>query len=123
VLLPAQIRSLRLRRGQKQADLGEAVEMKQARISKLEQIGAANFSIETLIRLASAFRVGLIVKFVPYSEMLEWENEFQPDAFDAAPIEEDGDFITSKNHPVLKVIEPVCSALNEQPREEEARVN
>lgn len=93
VLLPSQIRSLRLRRGMKQAELGAEAIMKQGRISVLERIGEASFSIETLIKLASAFRVGLIVKFVPMSEMLAWENSFMPDEFDVAPIEKDQAFI------------------------------
>ena len=93
VLLPAQIRSLRLRRGLTQAELGTEADMKQARISALERIGEASFSIATLIRIASAFRVGLIVRFAPMSEMLSWENAFQPDSFDVAPLEEDGAFI------------------------------
>lgn len=93
VLLPAQIRSLRLRRKKTQAELGSEAEMKQARISVLERIGEVSFSIETLIKLAAAFRVGLIVKFAPMSEMLRWENGFQPDAFDVVPIEDDMAFI------------------------------
>lgn len=93
VLLPAQIRSLRLRRGMKQAELGTEAEMKQGRISVLERIGEVSFSIETLIKLASAFRVGLVVKFVPMSEMLAWENAFMPDEFDVAPVERDEAFI------------------------------
>jgi transcriptional regulator with XRE-family HTH domain len=93
VLLPAQIRSLRLRREMKQAELGSAAKMKQARISVLERIGEASYNIETLIKLASAFRVGLIVKFAPMSEMLNWENGFQPDTFDVVPIEDDMAFV------------------------------
>lgn len=93
VLLPAQIRSLRLRREMKQAELGAAAEMKQGRISVLERIGEASFSIETLIKLASAFRVGLIIKFASMSEMLNWENGFQPDTFDVVPIEDDMAFV------------------------------
>ncbi len=93
VLLPAQIRSLRLRRGMKQAELGAEAEMKQGRISVLERIGEVSFSIDTLIKLASAFRVGLIVKFAPMSEMLAWENSFLPDEFDVVPVEKDETFI------------------------------
>jgi transcriptional regulator with XRE-family HTH domain len=77
----------------KQADLGMEAEMKQARISALERVGEVSFSIETLIRLASAFRVGLSVKFVPMSEMLNWENDFVPDEFDVVPIEKDETFL------------------------------
>jgi transcriptional regulator with XRE-family HTH domain len=93
VLLPAQIRSLRLSRGMKQAELGAEAEMKQGRISVLERIGEVSFSIETLIKLAAAFRVGLIVKFAPMSEMLNWENGFQPDTFDVIPVENDTAFV------------------------------
>jgi transcriptional regulator with XRE-family HTH domain len=92
VLLPAQIRSLRLRREMTQAELGSDANMKQARISVLERIGEVSFSIETLIKISSAFRVGLIVKFVPMSEMLAWENSFMPDEFDVHPIEKDTAF-------------------------------
>jgi hypothetical protein len=77
----------------KQAELGAEAEMKQGRISVLERIGEVSFSIETLIKLASAFRVGLVVKFVPMSEMLAWENSFMPDEFDVVPIEKDVAFI------------------------------
>lgn len=93
VLIPAQIRSLRLRRAMKQGELGAEAEMKQSRISVLERIGEASFSIETLIKLAAALRVGLIVKFAPMSEMLNWENGFQPDTFDVVPVEDDMAFV------------------------------
>jgi transcriptional regulator with XRE-family HTH domain len=106
VLLPAQIRSLRLRRDMKQAELGAEAEMKQGRISSLERIGVASFSIGTLIRLASAFRVGLIVKFVPMSEMLAWENSFMPDEFDVVPVEKDEAFI---NYGSVQAESPICS--------------
>lgn len=95
VLLPAQIRSLRLRREMKQAELGAEADMKQARISLLERVGEVSFSMETLIKLASALRVGLQVKFVPMSEMLEWENSFMPDEFDVVPVEKDLAFINN----------------------------
>lgn len=93
VLLPAQIRALRLRRGKSQTEFGHDAEMKQARISALERIGAANFSVETLIQLASAFKVGLVIKFVPFSEMLQWENSFEADTFNVVSIEQDRAFI------------------------------
>jgi transcriptional regulator with XRE-family HTH domain len=92
VLIPSQIRSLRQRRGLKQSELGAEAGMKQARVSALERIGEASFSIETLIRLAAAFRVGLLVRFASHSEILDWENNFSPDEFDATPIDQDERF-------------------------------
>jgi transcriptional regulator with XRE-family HTH domain len=112
VLLPAQIRSLRLRREMKQAELGAEAEMKQGRISSLERIGIASFSIGTLIRLASAFRVGLIVKFVPMSEMLSWENDFAPDDFDVTPLEHDEAFLLPENTESKRNMSPgLCDAM------------
>ena len=92
VLIPAQVRSLRLRRGMTQAELGNTSDMKQARISNLERIGETSFNINTLIRLASAFHVGLEVRFVSFSEMLKWENQLEPDTFDVVPLESDTQF-------------------------------
>lgn len=42
-------------------------------------------TLETLARLAAAFKVGLVVKFVPFSEMLQWENGFSQDVFNVLP--------------------------------------
>jgi hypothetical protein len=53
-------------------------------------------TIETLARLAAAFRVGLVVKFVPFSEMLRWENEYSQDAFKITSIDEDFEFQNPK---------------------------
>src|SRR5687767_14990650 len=74
VLIPSQIRALRGEMTQK--ELGKAAEMKQSRISAMETPGAVNFNLETLVRLASTFKVGMVVKFVPFSEMLGWENQY-----------------------------------------------
>lgn len=90
VLIPAQIRALR---GEMtQGELGGRVDMKQSRISAMETPGAVNFNLETLVRIAAAFKVGLAVKFVPFSDMLRWENHFAPDRFYVTPLEEDVDF-------------------------------
>lgn len=93
VLLPAQIKGLRLHWPMTQEELGQAAEMKQSRISAMERPGAVKFNLETLIRLASAFKVGMVVKFVPFSEMLRWENDFAQDSFDVPTIDVDLDFI------------------------------
>jgi len=73
--------------------------MKQSRVSAMEQPGAVNFNIETLVRSAATYGVGLVVRFVPFSEMLRWENSFDQDAFDVVPIGEDTEFITGTPAP------------------------
>lgn len=95
VLIPSQIRALRLKSGMpRQADLAKAVEMQQSRISMFETPGAANFTIDTLARLAAVFRVGLIVKFVPFHKMLQEENSFSQDSFDVVRLEKDTEFLS-----------------------------
>jgi transcriptional regulator with XRE-family HTH domain len=73
----------------KQEDLAREAEMKQSRISAMEKPGAVNYNLETLVRVASALKVGLIVKFVSFSEMLQWENAFDQDAFGVQTIDSD----------------------------------
>jgi transcriptional regulator with XRE-family HTH domain len=94
VLVPSQIRALRSNSDMpRQSDLAKAAGLHQSRISMFETPGAANMTIETLSRLAAAFKVGLIVKFVPMSEMLRWENQYSQDSFAVASLDHDYDFI------------------------------
>jgi transcriptional regulator with XRE-family HTH domain len=98
VLVPAQIRALRLKSTNPpmpfQRDLAREAEVHQSRISMFETPGSANITLDTLAKIAAALRVGVIVKFVPFHEMLRWENSFSPDAFNVNPrLEEDEEFI------------------------------
>jgi transcriptional regulator with XRE-family HTH domain len=106
VLIPSQIRSLRLREPWTQQQLGREADMKQARVSASESPGAVNFSLETLIRFAAAFRVGLQVRFVPFSEMLDWENRYSQDEFakTVARIEDDSSFLEPENPKATRVL-------------------
>jgi len=99
----SQIRALRRRRANMtQQTLAQEVEMKQSRISAMERPGT-RFNIETLVRLAAAFKVGLVVKFVPFSEMLKWENGYSQDAFNPQTIDKDTDFQRQVSHAVAAV--------------------
>ncbi len=93
VLVPAQLHALRIRHGWTQKQFALESGMKQSRVSAMEQPGAVNFNMETLIRSAASCGVGLVVRFVPFSEMLRWENGFSQDSFDVVPINEDTQFI------------------------------
>ena len=98
-LVPAQIRALRLKSDMpRQADLAKAADMQQSRISMFETPGAANVTLETLSRLAAAFEVGVVVKFVPFSEMLRWENGFSQDHFNVKKITADTAFLSPAAH-------------------------
>jgi transcriptional regulator with XRE-family HTH domain len=76
-----------------QKDLESATGMRQSRISAIETPGATNPSIDTLARLAAAYKVGMIVKYAPMSEVVRWENRFSQDNFDVVELEEDEEFL------------------------------
>lgn len=82
VLVPSQIRALRLRQGISQKQLAEKAGMLPPRVSMMEVPGAANFTLGTLARIAAAFNAGVVVQFVSYGAMVEWENGYSQDTFD-----------------------------------------
>jgi len=91
--VPSQIRALRLKSDvPRQPDLAHAAEMHQSRISMLETAGA-NPTLSTLSAIAAALKVGLKVEFVPFSQMLSWENGFSQDDFNPVRIDEDQAFL------------------------------
>lgn len=67
-----QIRALRDREELSQGALAERVGMNQNAISRLESPEYGKHTLTTLKRLASAFDVGLVVRFVPFSELADW---------------------------------------------------
>ena len=92
-LVPSQIRALRLKSEMpRQADLAIAAEMHQSRISMFETPGA-NPTISTLSSIAAGLKVGLKIEFVPFSEMLDWENDFSQDQFQVTQIDNDIEFL------------------------------
>lgn len=68
--LASQVRALRNQRGWTQAELGEALRVPQSQVSRIENREYGRLSVRTLQDLASAFDVGLVVKFVPYETFL-----------------------------------------------------
>lgn len=94
VLVPSQIRALRLKSSTpNQKELAKAAGTHQSRVSKIEQPGEANLTIEKLAWIASVHKVGLIVKFVPFSEMLQWENNYSQDRFNVTRLDDDEAFL------------------------------
>jgi transcriptional regulator with XRE-family HTH domain len=85
--LPLQIRELRKRREWTQPQLAEYAGMAQPRISELEKPGERRLTIETLLRLAAAFDVGLQVRFVPFGQLMDWSEGLDIDNFAVQPFE------------------------------------
>jgi len=77
--IPFQIRAMRQVRGWSQEELAARMGLTQEGISRLENPDYGRFSLKTLKRLASAFDVGLAVRFVPFSHLVDWAVNFSPD--------------------------------------------
>jgi len=95
--LSFQIRGLREQRGWSQAELGQQAGMAQSRISLMEDANYARFSLATLERLASAFDVGLMVRFKPYSCLVDDFVELDSSVLNMPSFE--GDNFTSETLP------------------------
>lgn len=70
MFLAAQIKTLREMRGLTQRKLADLAGMKQERISALENVDYAAWTVKTLRKLAKAFDTGLQVSFVPCSDVI-----------------------------------------------------
>jgi transcriptional regulator with XRE-family HTH domain len=72
-ILAVQIRAIREHRGLTQEQLGEAAEgMSQVQISRLENPDYSGASVNSLRRIAQAFDIGLIIRYAPISEFVDW---------------------------------------------------
>jgi transcriptional regulator with XRE-family HTH domain len=87
--VPFQIYALREKKGWTQKELGERTKMAQETISRVEDPNYVQLTLKTLKRLASAFEVGLMVKFVPFSELVESELHLTPDSLKVLSFDEE----------------------------------
>lgn len=79
-LIPFQILAMRKKLGWNQHQLAKAAGMSQGRISLLENADyEGSHNIKTLLRIAAACDVGLMVRFAPFSELLEWSSNLSPE--------------------------------------------
>jgi len=70
--LAFQIRSMRDCKNWNQDELAERVEMNQNAISRLENPFYGKPTLTTLKRIAAVFDVGLMVRFVPFGQLVHW---------------------------------------------------
>lgn len=89
--IPYQIRALREQEGRKwsQSELARRMRKPPNVISRLEDPEYGRHTISTLLELASAFDVALLVKFVPYSEFLREFSDVSPRALEAVRFADD----------------------------------
>ncbi len=67
-----QIRALRSQKPWNQSELAEKVGTTQNQIHRLEKASLAKPTISTLKKIAAAFDVALVVRFVPFSQLVDW---------------------------------------------------
>jgi transcriptional regulator with XRE-family HTH domain len=75
-----QLRAMRKAEGWEQKDVAERLGNRklQPMISRYENPDYGKYSISTLLELAAAFDVALAVRFVPFSELAEWDLSSNP---------------------------------------------
>ena len=69
--------------------LAERARMAQPRISEIETPGERRLNIETLLRIAAAFDVGLQVRFCPIGELICLSESFDPENFEVQSFEDE----------------------------------
>lgn len=109
--IPFQIKALRKQRNWTQKDLAERSGMNQARISLLENL-YESFSLTTLKKFASAFDVGLIVRFSPISEIVDWQLNLSSDSLEVPSYDEDEYFNESPDMIIMNMhnVTPISTA-------------
>jgi transcriptional regulator with XRE-family HTH domain len=111
-----QIRALREQRGWTQWDLGNQLKKGQNAVSRLEDPDYGRLTVKTLTELASAYDVGLLVKFVPFSKFLT-ETATTPSQLEAIGFEKELtvlERIMIENADILTA-SVTTSAVNHQP--------
>lgn len=76
--LAFQIKLLREKNGWTQEHLAERTGKQQETISQWENPNYGSYTLNSLKTLAAAFDVALLVKFVPFSELVEWSIGLTP---------------------------------------------
>ncbi len=87
--LPFQIRALREKREWTQGKLAKHAQTTQTAISRIEDPDYGKLSLNTLYKLAAAFDVALLVKFVPFSRLLSEFEDVSPEALEVEGFEDE----------------------------------
>ena len=84
-----QIRALRNARQWSQEELAARVGTSQSVIARLENPDYGKFSLSTLAKFASAYDVGLLVRFVSFSELLDRTRDLSPERLNVPSFADD----------------------------------
>ena len=87
--IPFQIRTMRNNRNLKQEDLGKLAGMRQEAICRIENPNYSSFTLKTLKAIAAAFDVALMVRFVPFSELVKWDLKLSAHSLEVPSFDQD----------------------------------
>ncbi len=87
--LAFQIRATRNARGWTQTELGERAGKAQPQVSELEDPDHGRYTLRTLREIASALDVALVVRLVPFSQLVDYSTNLSPHDLAVAPFAED----------------------------------
>lgn len=87
--VPFQIRALRTSRGWSYEQLAKKSGIPKDQLAQLEEPGYVSLTPDILCQLASAFDVGLLVQFVPFSELVRRAAAFHPGTFNVVSFDDD----------------------------------
>lgn len=77
--IPFQILAMRNARNWTQKNLAQEADTQQTAISRAENPNYGNFNLSTLKKIAAAFDVALIVRFIPFSKLLKETVYIEPE--------------------------------------------
>lgn len=104
-----QIRSLRNRQQLKQSGLAKLLDVKQPLISSWENPNYGKYSLQTLKDLAKAFDVGLLVRFVPFSQLIDWTVNLTSDVIAPPSFTEEQYHVQAPGSPASNVMTAAAS--------------
>lgn len=76
--IATQIRTMREDRNWTQAELARLTESRQPHIARLENEDYGQYTLQTLKKLASAFDVALVVRFVSFNQFVNYATDISP---------------------------------------------
>jgi transcriptional regulator with XRE-family HTH domain len=107
--VPFQIRALRKDRDWSQAELAEAASTSRTVITRIEDPNYGKLTLKTLLEIASAFEVALLVKFVPFSRLVREYEDVSSVALSAKSVSDKDEAIELKAWANEIIADPVAS--------------
>lgn len=83
----------------------------QSMVSRLEDPDYGKYSVSTLLTLADAFDVGLVVRFAPFSELVDWDINKSGPTLDPPPFAKDEALRTEAKDISIEAAQPAVAAV------------